>query len=470
MVKHILPNMYHFGTFTRLRPQSLLRQLSRCYDTTCLQAFTNLVSWSIYLERGTITYATHSVAPFDRLERHLRRLSQEIPGLTSETLGEFRLIFASQFAHLLKADDGDTHHQPADYQAIHWLINQGFLNHQQATVLIQELVKEVLESFLLIKNGTFALSNSQTVLSEICRLDVEKVIQTCEIQLHNWLSFAPYISSPYQRPYLLSSSLVNSENFPDIQRYLPELMQGLSLRHLAVMINQDEMELAKTLYPNIIKGGVILHEPDPPFDQLPRNVRNWSLSDYSVPELGGKNLVDIPTDKNSNSKNYDSDSPGNKFPNISTGSSQNIPELRISNNINQTGERVTAATIRNSRQVYKIVAVDDSPTILKEISRFLGSDACFVVTINEPIKAVMSIIRHQPDLILLDLNMPGIDGYELCRVIRNNRNFQETPVIFITGSKGIVDQVKARLVGATGYLKKPFTQLELHKIIFQHLR
>jgi two-component system, chemotaxis family, response regulator PixG len=470
MVKHILQNMYHFGTFTRLRPQSLLRQLSRCYDTTCLQAFTNLVSWSIYLERGTITYATHSVAPFDRLERHLRRLSQEIPGLTSETLGELSLIFAPQFAHQLQADDGDTTHQPADYQAIHWLINHGYLNHQQATLLIQELVKEVLESFLLIKNGNFALSNSQTVLSEICRLDVEKVIHICEIQLHNWLSFAPYISSPYQRPYLLSSSLVNGEKFAGIQRHLPKLIKGLSLRHLAVMINQDEMELAKNLYPDIIKGGVILHEPDPPFDQLPRNVSNWSLSHYGVSELGGINLVDIPTDKSSNSQNYDSDLPGEKFPHISTGSSQNIPELRISNNINQTGERVTAATITHPQQVYKILAVDDSPTILKEISRFLGSDACFVVAINDPVKAVMSIIRHQPDLILLDLNMPGIDGYELCRVIRNNRNFQETPVIFVTGSKGIVDQLKARLVGATGYLKKPFTQLELQKIIFQHLR
>ena len=81
----------------------------------------------------------------------------------------------------------------------------------------------------------------------------------------------------------------------------------------------------------------------------------------------------------------------------------------------------------------------------------------------------MSIIRHKPDLILLDLNMRVIDGYELCRVIRNNSMFKNTPVIFITGSKGIIDQVKARLVGASGYLTKPFTRVELHKIIFRHL-
>lgn len=91
------------------------------------------------------------------------------------------------------------------------------------------------------------------------------------------------------------------------------------------------------------------------------------------------------------------------------------------------------------------------------------------MTINDPVKAVLSIIRHKPDLILLDLNMLGIDGYELCRIIRNNSIFQNTPIIFVTGNKGIVDKVKAKLVGASGYLTKPFTRAELLKIVFMHL-
>jgi twitching motility two-component system response regulator PilG len=89
--------------------------------------------------------------------------------------------------------------------------------------------------------------------------------------------------------------------------------------------------------------------------------------------------------------------------------------------------------------------------------------------VNEPVKAVMSIIRHKPDLILLDLNMAGIDGYELCRIIRNNSLFKTVPIIFVTGNKGIVDKVKAKIVGASGYLTKPFTRTELMKMIFMHL-
>ncbi|MBE9197769.1 MULTISPECIES: response regulator [unclassified Nodularia (in: cyanobacteria)] len=460
--------MNTFGTFRTLSPQSLLRHLSSCYDTTSLQAFSKLVTWAIYLNQGKIIYATHSVEPFDRLERHLHRLSDQIPPLTSEIRVQLRLIFEPDLHNQFIEDDSDLNHQPADYQAIHWLINQGYLNTQQATLLLQELVTEVVESFLLIKSGHFALSHSQPKVSEVCRLDVGKVIERCQIQLDNWRILTPYISSPYQRPYLLINNIVHNQTFTSLQANLINWMKGFSLRHLAMMMNQDEIELAKTLYPYIIKGEVILHEPDPPFDQLPRNVEKLSLSSSYSRELLQTNLVAIPVETSNNTIESYADNSVEQFPDISDHARENIQGLTISNNINPPAERVMAATI-TPKKVYKIVSVDDSPTILKEISRFLEGETFFVVAINNPLKAVMSIIRHQPDLILLDLNMAGIDGYELCRLIRNNPIFQNTPVIFVTGYKGIIDRVKARLVGATGYLTKPFTRVELLKIVFKNL-
>ncbi|MGH8001070.1 MAG: response regulator, partial [Brasilonema sp.] len=62
-----------------------------------------------------------------------------------------------------------------------------------------------------------------------------------------------------------------------------------------------------------------------------------------------------------------------------------------------------------------------------------------------------------------------MDGYELCRIVRNNSIFKKTPIIMVTGNKGLVDKVKARLVGASGYLTKPFTRADLLKIVFTHL-
>ncbi|MEH1795070.1 response regulator [Nostoc sp.] len=467
--------MNNSGAFTKLRPLSLLRQLSNCSDSTYLQALSNSVSWSIYLEQGKITYATHSVEPFDRLERHLRRLSHQVPMLTSEVRVQVRLMFEPDSHSQLIEDDSNSRSHPPEYQAISWLVSQQHLHSTQAAVLIQELVKEVIESFLLIKGGTYELTEPIDRMPRICRLDVEKILDRCQVRLQNWQAFIPQISSPYQRPYLLINSKIEEKDLPKLQSDLINWMKGFSLCHLATILNQDEIQLARNLYPYILKGAIILHEPDPPFDKLPKIFEEQCLQ-QATPAVFSKLVTEIvhTTKELSNTVNSYPDiseeniAPVQQLPQISPPLQENFQEPTISNNINPASLRVAAATV-TAQKVHKIVSVDDSPTILKEISRFLENENFSVVTINDPVKAVLSIIRHKPDLILLDLNMLGIDGYELCRIIRNNSIFQQTPIIFVTGSKGIVDKVKAKLVGASGYLTKPFTRAELLKTVFMHL-
>jgi twitching motility two-component system response regulator PilG len=89
--------------------------------------------------------------------------------------------------------------------------------------------------------------------------------------------------------------------------------------------------------------------------------------------------------------------------------------------------------------------------------------------INDPVKALMQIVRSKPDLILLDVTMPNLDGYELCSLLRRHPSFKNTPVVMVTGNTGFIDRAKARLVGASSYLTKPFTQSELLKTVFKHL-
>lgn len=460
--------MNNSGAFTKLRPLSLLRQLSNCSDSTCLQALSNSVSWSIYLEQGKITYATHSVEPFDRLERHLRRLSHQIPQLTSEVRVQLRLMFEPDSHSQLIENDNNSINHPPEYQAISWLVSQQYLHSTQAAVLIQELVKEVIESFLLIKEGTYELAEPVEKMPRFCRLDVGKILERCQVRLQHWQAFIPQISSQYQRPYLLINSKIEEKDLPKLHPELTNWMKGFSLCHLATILNQDEIELARNLYPYILKGAIILHEADPPFDKLPKIFEERSLLPKFIPKL-----VDTKEELGTTVNSFPDISKDNiasvqRLPQISPPPTENFQEPTISNNINPASQIVTPATV-TAQKVHKIVSVDDSPTILKEISRFLENENFSVVTINDPLKAVLSIIRHKPDLILLDLNMLGIDGYELCRIIRNNSMFQKTPIIFVTGSKGIVDKVKAKLVGASGYLTKPFTRAELLKIIFMHL-
>jgi two-component system, chemotaxis family, response regulator PixG len=124
----------------------------------------------------------------------------------------------------------------------------------------------------------------------------------------------------------------------------------------------------------------------------------------------------------------------------------------------------TAATAR-----YTIACIDDSQTILQSIRAFLDDASFTVIMINDPVKALMQVVRNRPDLILLDVGMPSLDGYELCSLLRRHPHFRHTPIIMVTGLTGFIDRAKAKLVGASGYLTKPFTQSELLKTVFKHL-
>ena len=120
-------------------------------------------------------------------------------------------------------------------------------------------------------------------------------------------------------------------------------------------------------------------------------------------------------------------------------------------------------------KIYKIVCIDDSPTILNEIQRFLGEEKFHVTTVDDPVQASSVIFRIKPDLILLDITMPKINGYKLCSLLRSSGVFNETPIIMVTGNKGLLDKARAKLAGSTDYLTKPFTQKALMTVVEKYL-
>jgi twitching motility two-component system response regulator PilG len=118
---------------------------------------------------------------------------------------------------------------------------------------------------------------------------------------------------------------------------------------------------------------------------------------------------------------------------------------------------------------YTIACIDDSPTVLHAIDSFLDDKIFSVIMIDDPVKALMQVIRNKPDLILLDVTMPSLDGYELCSLLRRHPDFKNTPIIMVTSNTGFIDRAKAKLVRASGYLTKPFNQSDLLKFIFKYL-
>jgi diguanylate cyclase (GGDEF)-like protein len=106
-----------------------------------------------------------------------------------------------------------------------------------------------------------------------------------------------------------------------------------------------------------------------------------------------------------------------------------------------------------------ILIVDDSPENLRLLTRILTKRGYKVRQAKNGMMALQSIDLVPPDLILLDIMMPGMDGYEVCQHLKANPNTAETPVIFLSALNGVLDKVKAFQIGGVDYISKPF-QLE----------
>lgn len=102
-----------------------------------------------------------------------------------------------------------------------------------------------------------------------------------------------------------------------------------------------------------------------------------------------------------------------------------------------------------------IVCVDDSKTVQKQVKMTLEAGGYQVLGISDPTIALKTLAHHQPAVILLDINMPKLNGYDLCSLLRKSQKFKEIPIVMLTGRDGMIDRVRAKLVGATDYLTKP---------------
>jgi twitching motility two-component system response regulator PilG len=103
-----------------------------------------------------------------------------------------------------------------------------------------------------------------------------------------------------------------------------------------------------------------------------------------------------------------------------------------------------------------VMVVDDSPTVRKILSMTLERAGYGVVAAADGEAALESLLTTVPDLILLDISMPKLDGYEVCKRVKADARTAHVPVVMLSGKDAFFDKVKGRMAGATEYLTKPF--------------
>lgn len=117
-----------------------------------------------------------------------------------------------------------------------------------------------------------------------------------------------------------------------------------------------------------------------------------------------------------------------------------------------------------------ILAVDDSVTVRKVVALTLERKGFRVLTANDGMEALALLNEHRPDLILLDITMPRMDGYQVCKVIKQNPYTKGIPVLMLSGNDGFFDKMKGKLAGATDYLTKPFKEDVLLKSLDKYIK
>lgn len=127
------------------------------------------------------------------------------------------------------------------------------------------------------------------------------------------------------------------------------------------------------------------------------------------------------------------------------------------------------SNIDDSKVTPTVLVVDDSPTVRKLVQMTLQGRGYNIVTAFDGVSAIKEIARHEPWLILLDINMPRLDGYQLCSLIRKHERTRHIPVVMLSGKDGVFDRIRGKMVGCTSYIVKPFVPEALIEEVEKHI-
>ena len=125
--------------------------------------------------------------------------------------------------------------------------------------------------------------------------------------------------------------------------------------------------------------------------------------------------------------------------------------------------------IRIPHNSSRILVVDDSSTVVFALKKLLEQDGYEVLTAANGEQAIVMAKNHKPDLILMDVIMPGINGFQATRRIRKMQELEGTPIIIISASEQKTEEFWLRRLGASDFLPKPITRGQLFPLIEKHL-
>lgn len=115
--------------------------------------------------------------------------------------------------------------------------------------------------------------------------------------------------------------------------------------------------------------------------------------------------------------------------------------------------------------IQKILICDDSQTDLMNLKNALKDTQCVVLTASDGKEAIRKAKTEKPDIIFMDIVMPGMDGYEACRTLRDHPETKDIPVIFVSSKHQRADRVWAQMQGGKNLIAKPYAAAEITAVL-----
>ena len=129
----------------------------------------------------------------------------------------------------------------------------------------------------------------------------------------------------------------------------------------------------------------------------------------------------------------------------------------------------TTAAVPSRFTGTRVMVVDDSNTIRRYAEIFLKQAGCEVILADNGFEALAKVAIDRPDLILLDILMPRLDGYQTCALLRKNAMHRATPIVMLSSKDTMFDRAKGRMAGSNEHLAKPFTKENLLNVLAAQL-
>lgn len=298
-----------------------------------------------------------------------------------------------------------TFHAP-EYGYLWALLENGLLTPAQGRSIIRSLTSETLFDLLGLHQGTFVFEMGSPLAPQLGTLEISPLISKVMKQIQEWKQFHPLIQSPEQ--HLALGDLSRLPPPPD--------------------------------------------DPDPVTEALPTLAEQWANGTQSLRRIARYLNEDVLVVARA------------LYPAVQAGAFHVLPL-----DASPISAPATLLTQVLDDRPPRIVCIDDSAPLRKTVESQLDHWGYEVTGLGNPLKALSLLFDLKPDLILCDIAMPTLNGYELCGMLRQSTAFRQVPIVMLTGKEGFTDRVLARMVGATDYLTKPFGPQELMMLVEKYV-